>query len=382
MKCKVLCVDDDVNVLNGLQRTLRKQFHLETATSGDEALSMIDKQGPYAVVMADMRMPGMNGVQFLSNVRKKTPDSVRIMLTGNADLQTAADAVNQGHVYEFLTKPCAPETLAMALAGGIKQYEMVTAERDLLENTLAGSVKVLTEILSVVDPQLFGRGQQLREYMRSYIQAGPTESRWQLELAAVLAPIGYVTIPGAVTARVQAGDTLSDAEVEMLTRVPEFGSKLLANIPRLEPVAQIVLYQSKHFDGSGFPSDSCAHEDIPIGARILKVLNDLLDLEAKGMTKDEALQEMQRRTGWYDPRVLDAAFVRFDAYLPKASAVTEKGQKVTVHELRPGQILSDNVYTSNGVLIVRAGTRISPMLLERLHNFSRLQALREPLEVE
>ena len=381
MNRKVLCVDDDVNVLNGLQRNLRKQFNVDTAISGDEALSLIDKQGPYAVIVADMRMPGMNGVQFLSNARKKTPDTVRIMLTGNADLQTATDAVNEGHVYEFLTKPCAPETLAMALAGGIKQYEMVMAERELLENTLAGSVKVLTEILSVVEPHSFGRGQQLREYMSAYIQ-GQTEHRWQMELAAVLAPIGYVTIPSAVTARARAGDTLSDVELEMLNHVPEFGSKLLANIPRLEPVARIVLYQSKHFDGSGFPADACAHEDIPVGARVLKVLNDLLDLEAKGLTKDQALQKMQERTGWYDPRVLEAAFVRFDEYLPKPAASTEAHQRIAVNELRLGQTFSANVYTLDGVLVARTGTSISPMLLERLRNFSRLQAIREPLEVE
>ena len=168
----------------------------------------------------------------------------------------------------------------------------------------------------------------------------------------------------------------------MLARVPEFGSKLLANIPRLEPVAQIVLYQNKHFDGSGFPADACAGDAIPIGARILKVLNDLIDLETKGMARVQALQEMQQRFGWYDPRVLDAAFVRFDAYLPKASSAPRATQAVSVNDLRAGQVFTSNVYTADNVLIVKAGTRVSAMLLERLRNFARLQGLREPLEVE
>lgn len=381
MSRKVLCVDDDVNVLSGLQRNLRKQFTVETATSGDEALTLIDKQGPYAVVVADMRMPGMNGVQFLSHVRNKAPDSVRIMLTGNADLQTAADAVNQGHVYEFLTKPCAPETLATALTGGIKQYEMVMAERELLENTLGGSVKVLTEILSVMEPQSFGRGQQLREYMRTYLQTA-AESSWQLELGALLAPIGYVTIPGSVTIKARSGQPLTEAEMDVLARMPESGSKLLTNIPRMEPVAQIVLYQNKHFDGSGFPSDARAGDAIPMGARILKVLNDLVDLEARGKTKALALQEMRQRIGWYDPRVLDTASVRFDSDVPKTSSAARTAQAVNVHDLSPGQVFSSNVYTMDGVMVVKGGTRVTPMLVERLRNFARLQGLREPLEVE
>jgi response regulator RpfG family c-di-GMP phosphodiesterase len=381
MNRKVLCVDDDMHVLNALQRNLRKQFTIDTALGGEQALALIEQQGPYAVIVADMRMPGMDGVQFLSKAQEKAPDTVRIMLTGNADQQTAIEAVNQGHVYQFLTKPCPLEMLAVALGGGAKQYEWVMAEHELLEHTLSGSVKVLTEILSVMEPQSFGRGQQLREYMRAYIQS-PTEHAWQLELAAVLTSIGYVTIPGTVTAKARAGQSLTDTETEMLARVPEFGSKLLANIPRLETVAQMVLYQNKHFDGSGFPSDACAGDAIPVGARILKVLNDLLDLEARGMTRMHALQEMQQRCGWYDPRVLDAAFVRFDASLPKASSAPRTAYAVSVNDLHPGQIFSSNVYTVDNVLIVKAGAKVSLLLLERLRNFARLQGLREPLEVE
>src|SRR6184192_4097590 len=105
-------------------------------------------QGPYVVVVADMQMPGMNGVQFLTKAEAFSPDTVRIMLTRNADQKTAADAVNQGHVFRFLNKPCSPEQLAVTLTAGLKQYKLITAERELLESTLNGSVKLLTDILS------------------------------------------------------------------------------------------------------------------------------------------------------------------------------------------------------------------------------------------
>ncbi len=381
MNHKILCVDDDAGVLDGIQRSLRKQFMIDTALGGNQALEMIEKQGPYAVIVADMRMPGMDGIQFLSKVQERVPDTVRIMLTGNVDQQTAIQAVNQGHVFQFLAKPCPLDLIEMALRSGIKQYDLVRAERELLEHTLNGSIKVLVEILSVVEPQAFGRSQQLREYMRTYLQPQITPD-WRLELAAILSPIGYVTIPSAVAAKIRVGEPLTDAESAVVMRMPELSSKLLSNIPRLETVAEIILYQDKHYDGSGFPEDTRACDHIPLGARILKVLNDLLDLEAKGMGTAKALQQMQKRSGWYDPLVLEAAFARFGVRSGEPIPVHKIGHAIPATDLRAGHVLFSNIYTVDGILIVTAGTKISLLLLERIRNFAKLCGLKEPLYVQ
>ena len=104
----ILCVDDDANLLEGLKRQLRKQFTLETALSGEAGLVVVKEDGPFAVVVSDMRMPGMNGARFLAQVRAMAPDTVRILLTGQTDIQDAIVAVNEGHIFRFLTKPCPP----------------------------------------------------------------------------------------------------------------------------------------------------------------------------------------------------------------------------------------------------------------------------------
>jgi len=381
MNRKVLCVDDDANLLAGIKRVLRNKFEFELALNGHQGLDLIASRGPFAVMVVDMLMPGMNGIEFLTMAQDKAPDTVRIMLTGNADLQTAVAAVNGGHVYQFLTKPCSPDQLEIALNRGIKQFELIQAERELLEQTLNGSAKVLTDILAVVEPQSFGRSQQLRDLMHLYIQS-PNERSWELELAALLAPIGCVTIPPDLLNKKHAGETLSDQEVGILEQMPEFASRLVLQIPRLQTVAKIILYQHKHFDGTGFPPDDCANDAIPIGARILKVLNDLLDLEARGDTRAVALQKMQQCSGIYDPCVLDAAFMRFDAYLAKPARAKRTVQIVMPDELKVGQVLFSNVYTLDDMLVVKKGTMISVMLFERLQNFSRLGALRVPLEIE
>src|SRR6266481_5372243 len=130
MSAKILCVDDEANVLEAYQRNLRKRFSIDTALGGEAALALIGSQGPYAVIVADMQMPGMNGVEFLTLAREKAPDTVRIMLTGNADQKTAVEAVNKGQIFQFLNKPCPPEMLGTALANGVRQYSLITAERE------------------------------------------------------------------------------------------------------------------------------------------------------------------------------------------------------------------------------------------------------------
>ena len=160
MSEKILFVDDEPGVLEGFRRLLHKEFLLDTAGSGREGLAAIASAGddPYAVIVSDMRMPGMDGVQFLSRVRITSGDSVRIALTGYADIQAASNAVNEGAIFRFLTKPCEKEVLAKALTAALIQHRLVIAEKGLLEKTLRGSVKVLTDVLSLVNPAGFQSG--------------------------------------------------------------------------------------------------------------------------------------------------------------------------------------------------------------------------------
>ncbi len=115
---KILCVDDEPDILAGYQRLLRKRFTLEVAVGALEGLAAIAERGPYAVVVSDMLMPGMDGVRFLSRVREVAPATVRILLTGNA----APSGVGEGDLFQVLAKPCPPETLARVLAAAVERY--------------------------------------------------------------------------------------------------------------------------------------------------------------------------------------------------------------------------------------------------------------------
>src|SRR6266852_5256657 len=203
---KILCVDDELNILLALQRQLRKQFHIECALGADKALAAVDRDGPFAVVVSDLQMPGMNGLEFLAKLKQRSPETVRIMLTGHADLEAAIGAVNQGNIFRFLTKPCSAEDLARTLEAAIEQYRLVTAERDLLEKTLYGSVKVLTEVLSLVHPAAFSRASRIHRYVRHMALEMKLPNAWQVEVAAMLSQIGCITLEPEALDRLYVGE--------------------------------------------------------------------------------------------------------------------------------------------------------------------------------
>ena len=381
MSAKILCVDDEENVLSGLQRTLRKQFSLDTALGGLAGLQRLERDGPYAVVLADMQMPEMSGVDFLKGVEDRWPNVVRIMLTGNADQKTTVEAVNQGHVFRFLNKPCEPELLAATLHAALRQHELATAERELLEKTVNGAIKALVDILSLVDPRSFGRVQILRECVRAAARAMGLENTWEVEAAAMLSKAGCVALPPQLLLKTQAGLALTPAEQQTLERVPEISRNLVANIPRLEGVAQMVYYAQKRFDGSGFPADPICGESIPLGARLLKALSDLLELEEEGTPRSVALQHLLARPGWYDPNVLDAAVDTLPCQ--GVSADPQPGAKLAIalRDLRVDDRLAADAIGADGSMLLEAGQVVTQSRWERLLGEAETGGVMEPLYI-
>jgi response regulator RpfG family c-di-GMP phosphodiesterase len=381
MSEKILFVDDDPNLLASCERNLRRRFQIETAEGGQVGLEKIAARGPYSVVVSDMQMPGMNGIQFLSAVKERAPDSVRIMLTGNADVDVAMGVVNEGNIFRFLTKPCPPEVLSKALDDALAQYRLVVAEKELLNKTLSGSIKLLTDILSIVDTPSFGRTQVLRDMIAEAADKLGIKNGWEIHLAVMLAPIGYVTVPPETMVKARAGEVLSKVEEQMVARLPDTAAKLLANIPRLEGVAKIVRYQQKNFNGCGFPSDSVSGEAIPEGSRLLKIFWDMFQLQKTGITRLAALDEMEGRTGWYDPALLASVRAISDGSAAVAFKHGARSISVSVKDLAPGMILHSNIITKDGVMIIAAGHEINEMTLEKIQNFESLSGIRGPIFV-
>jgi response regulator RpfG family c-di-GMP phosphodiesterase len=224
---------------------LSREFLIETALGGQPGLDMMVEKGPYAVVISDMRMPGMDGLQFLSRVKAESPDTIRMMLTGNSDMDTAVNAINEGSIFRFLNKPCTKEVMAKALTAALLQFQLVTAEKHLLEQTLSGALQVLTEVLSLVNPAAFSRAERARRYIHHVVTSMKLGNPWQYEVAAMLSQLGCVTLAPETIEAVYSGQKLPPNEQAQYDSHPSVAYALLSKIPRLEPLAWMIEHQNR-----------------------------------------------------------------------------------------------------------------------------------------
>ncbi len=367
---RVLFVDDDRNLLDSMKRTFRKAYRLSVACGGEQALKVLDQDGPFAVVVSDYKMPGMDGIEFLAKVREEHRDIVRMMLTGNADLQSAVNAVNKGEIFRFLLKPCASEDLKAGIDAAIRQYRLVMAERFLLERTLQGSIQVLADVLSMVNPMAFGRATRVRSYVRQMAAALALPNSWKYETAALLSQIGMVAVPSEVLEKRSAGQELTEEQQRMLERHPEVGRELLAKIPRLEKVAEMIGWQAYPRKLETVPLDK-----VPLGSRILRIAMDFDALISQGNSRNKALGILASKPTIYDQAFLQALD---HVEIPGQDAVVKT---LAIRDFRLGMILDQDICHANGSLVVAKGNKITTGMLERLRNFADLGVIRQPIRV-
>ncbi|MGD0382385.1 MAG: HD domain-containing phosphohydrolase [Thermoguttaceae bacterium] len=363
MNERILCVDDEPSVLQAYKRALRKHFIIEGAFGGEEALKTIVQKGPYAVVVADMRMPGMNGIQLLVKTKEIAPHTVRMMLTGNADKQMALDAVNEGHIFRFMTKPCTPEVFAKALEAGIAQYRLVTAEHELLSQTLSGSIKVMSDVLGLVNPAAFGRSSRVHRLVRQLCREMGLRRAWLIEIAAMLSHIGCVIVQETTLSKVFQGQVLSADEEKAFSTHPQTARELLSHIPRLEEVVEIIVHQNDLYrDKENYLPDFRA-EDIILGGYILKLALDWDTLVSSGLSNDLAMAEINGRNEWYHPDVVAA--------LRNIKKITDMQviQCLRVNELYDGAVLADDIRSIRGTLLCTKGQEVTPSMRARLRNY-------------
>jgi response regulator RpfG family c-di-GMP phosphodiesterase len=375
----ILFVDDDPNLLSGVLRGQRGRFCVTTALGPEKGLELVSARGahePFAVVVADMQMPGMNGVELLRRVAEITPLSVRIMLTGQADQQTAIDAINKGSIFRFLTKPCGQDLLASTLAAGLEQYRLVTAEKELLAKTLSGSVRLLADMLALAKPKAFSRAARVRKLVQQIAAQQGIEPAWPLEIGAMLSHLGCITLPETLIEKVCTGQSLSLRETTLFATHPRIGAELVGNIPRLAQVAEIIAYQERRFDGSGPPGDGRTGNGIPLGARVLKLALDFDVLRTSGQTPEQVLAELHRRTGWYDPALLESLARLSDCEICYESRV------VSMSQLEDEMVLDQHVLSCDGDILVTRGQEISSALRQRLQNYANtVRGIQEPIRV-
>ncbi len=361
-KPRVLFVDDDPLALEGLSRSVYREFKADLAEGPEAGLGKVKNDGPYSVVVSDMRMPVMDGAEFLSRVRALAPESIRVMLTGYADSEAAMRAVNEGRIFRFLNKPVTPEDLTFTLRACVAQYDLMRREKELLEKTLAGVIRVLSEMLHLANPVAFNKGARICQYVRHIAGKLGLSNTWQYEIAAMLSELGCLTLTPDLLAAIHAGKPLTPEHERSYSQHPQIAHDLLARIPRLELVAEMIL-QQKEVPSELPRSLSPDAESVRRGAQMLRVSLAFDRLLSTGSERHEALLALGRNPVEYNAQMV-AALGDF-----RTSRGPTELRPVDVRDLRTGMILNENLRSTTGMLLAAKGHEVSPALLKTVRNF-------------
>jgi response regulator RpfG family c-di-GMP phosphodiesterase len=371
----ILFVDDEPNILDSFRRQLYKKYKIKTASNGKEALEFLSTSGPIPVIISDLRMPVMDGVQFFTKVKEIAPDSVRILLTGHADLTTAINAINEGKIFQFLTKPCPAQTLLEAIQAGMDHYSAATLDRTLLEQSHQMNLRLLTEMLSLANPAAYSRTMQIRKIVNRILSNLNTVNAWQYQLAATLCHIGCIAISSSLFEKAMAGDVLSERETRLITSHPMIGFRLLENVTRIESVALMIRDQDQDF--STYPQFSNEGEtpEAHLGAQILKVAINYAKLVLNGMAHEEAINFLTALGLIYNPSIVKA--------LGKEEILTNTWDVRLIYneEIEIGMFINQDIYTKSGSLLFSKYSQVDSMILEKLQQVARSKGIVEPFRV-
>jgi len=373
---KVLFVDDDENLLIIHKRNYRNTFHVITANSAEQGLSELKYNDDIKVIVSDYDMPVMNGIEFLSKVKEIKPNIVRVIITGRADFNMAIDAVNEGSIFRFITKPCEKEKLQMTISQCIEQYKLIVSEKELLEQTLRGSVKVLIDILTVSNPNVFNRSVQIREYVKRILKRLSIPESWETDIACLLSKIGCIGVPNNILDKKYKGQPLSPEEETIILSQAEIGKSLLKNIPRLGLIAEIISLQYKSVEEINQLKSSFSNDALFIIPKLLKILNDYFLLIDQGNDSNKAIEILLKDNKQYDNDLVKVL-------------ETELGGKqlgyildsISIKDLKEGMILAEDLYDENKFKIFSKGIVLSGIYISKLMNYSRVQGFNEKIKV-
>lgn len=439
---RLLCVDDEPNIIQALKRAFRPSgCEVFTALSGEQGLRILSEQA-IDVVISDMRMPEMDGAQFLEAARRRFPMTSRVLLTGQSDLSSTIAAINRGEIHRYIAKPWDDEDLLLTIAQVIERRRLEELNRRLEELALAQneslrllnadlegqvarqtealrrSVDSLTQANRQLDDSLFtsvrvfagmiemqstGRGQHARQVARLCRQMAErarfaAAPQRDLFLAGLLHEIGAVGLPDHLFERTPS--SLSDEDQIRLRSHPVRGASLLMSVPALKGAADLIRAHHENHDGSGYPL-GLKGEQIPFAAMLLHAASaydnalrhQLRSEPLKAPSSAAALASLRQEAGRrFHPRALDLLEATVGSIRPgddsdlmspadQAPQPVRSSRSVTSMALRAGMILSDDLFSSEGALLLAAEHQVDDETIRHLRDFELIDGQRLKIRV-
>lgn len=420
VQATLLFVDDEANILSSLKRLFRPQgYRIFTAESGAQGLEVMARE-TIDLVISDMRMPEMNGAQFLEKVREKWPETVRILLTGYAEIGTTIDAINKGQIYRYISKPWEDNDITLIVRHALQQKlleqekrrleeltreqnrelkelnihleERVMTRTDEVRQTMAflevaheklkksfiTSVRVFSNLIEMRHPAMAGHARRVAEMARSLAQQlGMSDAEVQdVFIAGLLLDIGKIGLSDRLLEK--PFNSLTGAERSEMVKYPVKGQMALMELEQLQGAAQLIRSHRERFDGLGYP-DRLAGFNIPLGARILALVKDY-DMALIGTTfarpvkpVDAMLQIQDGKGNRYDPAVADAFMGKIRKDIETAK---DKLMELALRsgQLKPGMVIARDLVTKSGELLLSKGYALDEPIIDQIRGFERMDS--------
>ena len=420
----ILFVDDEPSILSALKRLFRPEgYEIFTAESGILGLEVM-KVNQIDVVVSDMRMPEMSGAAFLEKIKDEWPNTIRILLTGYADINSTISAINKGEIHKYISKPIDDQAMLIAVreavdrarlqAENIRLWALTNQKNEelrTLNDVLEARVAARTHEIEQVNAMLERSFEQLNENylisiqvfsrlleLRGGIHVGHshkvaslarrmakqlgfnTKDIEDIYIAGLLQNIGMIGFPDSLYKK--SMNKMDGEELRRFKRHPIDAENILLPIQQLSKIAKYIRGQHERLDGNGFP-DGLRNDQISKFSQIIGLADDYIsllhgDLSDIPHTPESALRVIRQGA---NTRYFQEIVSAFEAALimPDESAVED--QEITVPELRPGMVLSRDLLSPKGTLLLAAGFVFNGRVISQLNEMSDRDALRIKLYV-
>lgn len=419
----ILTVDDEPSVLSALRRLFRLQgYQTLQATSGAQGLELL-KDHTVDLVISDMRMPEMDGVQFLERVRAHDPAAGRVLLTGYADISATIAAINRGEIQRYVAKPWDDQDLLLVVRDALARRDLERRNAELaalthsqneqlreanrtLESRVAARTAELQQVNDMLEASyadldstfmmtvnVFSGLLEMREGYAGHsrrvaglaratachLGLGEREAR-DVYLAALLHDVGKIGFPDSMLGKPVSAYT--PAETVRYRRHPIDGETALMPLTQLQAAARIVRQHHERFDGNGFP-DGLAGTEIVLGARIIAAASDLDGLLRGTLSERRHTPEHARQLlrggidNRYDARVVEAVLKAAD----EADLEASEDVEIDARDLHPGMVLAHDLLSARGAILLAKGYVFDERIVRQVCDFSRREGVRLSLRV-
>jgi response regulator RpfG family c-di-GMP phosphodiesterase len=410
----ILVVDDEAAVLKLLQFELERAGYTTVGVTNPlRALEEI-KQRNFSVILSDQQMPELPGLELLAHASRLQPGATRILITATTKLNTVIEAINQGEIFRFITKPWVHEEFLATIKNAVQRHELIcqnahlqaatqamneqlvglnrsleqqvklVAQQNLqlrqlnesLADNLLLSMELCVHTMETFYPLLGNRARRVFQLCKSIahvLQLSDEDAR-VLQSSALLYDIGLVGVSRLLIRHWQESpQTLTPAEKTLIEQHPILGQELTAFGSNLETVGRIIRAHHENFDGSGYP-DQLDGQNIPWLARLLTVA---VAFAASPQSDRDVLEKLKAQAG----TVFDPEAVRIFLRAHAVAVIPRKERQLSLADLRPGMVLARGIHTYNGLLLVGQGQQLNATFIEKVLNHNRIQPITETLVI-